>query len=373
MNLRLSDGHRGRLAAGPLQLQGQDSSVAFSRRKQINTLRIFNDNVTEVLPDSQYSVDFVAGGQQLSLRVFLGPGFPETTRPALRVLPSALVHPWLEPGSGNVVGAPGLINYTVHSDLGRVVQAVKRELEKNPPKPLSNGSISSPADTTFVTQTPTPSQLTFHQNHFRTHTMPPHVARQLQNQHQQLGQLPPLQQQPKSGGGSSVIPGLAELTEEELRDMLGSDIAAREFCSKLDNAAMKEAAQSKETTRECIEATLEKNAELVEEAEVLRQEIATKTSDFDRLKRQTHELCGKVGASNMGIASFASVCERTAVSAREAEEESDKLAEEFLSNASGMSVEEFGKRYMSTRTRHHALKVRVEKLNAGHTAGFAPF
>ena len=364
MNLHLSDGHRGRLAAGPLP--GQDSSVAFSRRKQINTLRIFNDNVTEVLPDSQYSVDFVAGGQQLSLRVFLGPGFPEASRPALRVLPSGLMHPWLEPGSGNVMGAPGLINYTVHSDLGRVVQAVKREFEKNPPKPLPNGSISTPLETAFVNQTPTPSQLPFHQNHFRTHTMPPHVARQVQHQ-QQLGQLPS-RQQPNAGGASE----LAELNEEELRDMLDSDIAAKEFCSKFDNVAMKEVSQSKETMRECIEATLEKNAELVEEAEVLRKEMATKASEFEGLKRLTRELCGKVGASNAGLASFSSICERTAVSAREAEEESDQLAEEFLSNSSGMSVEEFGKRYMSTRTRHHALKVRVDKLKADHTA-FAPF
>jgi len=369
MNLHLSDGHRGR-PAGPMP--GQGSSMAFSRRKQINTLRIFNDNVTEVLPDSQYSVDFVAGGQQLSLRVFLAPGFPETTRPALRVLPSGLMHPWLEPGSGNVVGAPGLINYTVHSDLGRVVQAVKREFEKKPPKPLANGSISSPADAAaaFVNQMPTPSQLPFHQNHFRTHTMPPHIARQ--QQHQQLGQLPP-RQQPKPGGASSMIPGLAELSEEELRDMLDSDIAAKEFCSKLDNAAMEEVAQSKETARECIEAALEKNAELVEEAEVLRKQIATKTSEFEGLKRQTHELCGKVGASNAGLASFASVCERTAVSAREAEEESDKLAEDYISNPSGMSVEEFGKIYVSTRSKHHAHMVRVDKLKAGHTAGFTPF
>ena len=371
MNLHFPDDHRGRLAAGGGgPSPGQDSSsVTFSRRKQINTLRIFNDNVTEVLPDSQYSVDFVAGGQQLSLRVFLGPGFPETTRPALRVLPSSLGHPWLEPGSGNVVGAPGLINYTVHSDLGRVVQAVKRELEKNPPKPLPNGSISTPAATAFLNPMPIPPQLPIHQNHFRTHTMPPHVARQ--QQHQQQGHLP--SGQPNHGGASSVIPGLSELSEEELRDVLDSDIAAKEFCSKLDNAAMKEVARSRDTMREGIEATLEKNAELVEEAEDLRKEMATKTSELEGLKRQTHDLCGRVGTSNAGPASFASILERAAVSARETEEESDQLAEEFLSNASGLSVEEFGRRYMSTRTRHHALKVKVDKLKAGHTSGFAPF
>ena len=368
MNLHLSDGRLGGLATGPLP--GQDSSVAFSRRKQINTLRIFNDNVTEVLPDSQYSVDFVAGGQQLSLRVFLGPGFPETTRPVLRVLPATLIHPWLEPGSGNVVGAPGLINYTVHSDLGRVVQAVKREFEKNPPKPLPNGSIAAPAEAAFASPMPAPSQHPFHQNHFRTHTMPPHVARQ-QHQHQP-GQHSPGQQS-RPAGATSVIPGLSEMKEEDLRELLNNDIGAREFCSRLDNASMKELSQSKDAIRDCIEATLEKNAELVEEAEALRRDLAAKASELEGLKRHTHELCGRVGTSNAGLASFGSVCERTAVSAREAEDESDQLAEEFLSNASGMTVEEFGRRYLSTRARHHALKVKVDKLKAGHTAGFAPF
>jgi hypothetical protein len=29
--------------------------------------------------------------------------------------------------------SPGLVSFGVHSDLGRVVQVIKRELEKNPP------------------------------------------------------------------------------------------------------------------------------------------------------------------------------------------------------------------------------------------------
>ena len=372
MNLHLSSVPGGRPSAGG-PLPGQGSSVAFSRRKQINTLRIFNDNVTEVQPDVQYDAHFVAGGQRLTLRVFLAPGFPETARPVLRIMPSGLAHPWLEPGgSGDVVGAPGLINYSVHSDLGRVVQAVKREFEKNPPKPQANGSaLPITPNMAFANHMP---QQPFHQNHFRTHTMPPHVVRLQQQQHPlpHLAQLPP--RQPKPGGAaSSVIPGLAQLSEEELQDLLDSDVAAKDFCSKLDNVTMKEASRSTEAARECVEATLEKNAELVEEAERMREEIAARRSEFEGLKRQTHELCGKVGAANAGAASFAAICQRTASSAAEAEAESDKLAEEFLSNESEMSVEEFGKRYLSTRARHHALKVKADKLSAGHTAGFAPF
>ena len=43
-----------------------------------------------------------------------------------------LRHSWLD-ARGNVIGAPGLNAYGTHSELGRVVQAIKRAFEKDPP------------------------------------------------------------------------------------------------------------------------------------------------------------------------------------------------------------------------------------------------
>lgn len=127
-----------------------EEDQAIIKRKQINTLRsvmkeilgilsfsndsfsfrIFNENVSEIQPDVQYSVEFdLSSGQRATLLVFLPPGFPRE-RPVIRLKQTELHHPWLD-ANGTVVGAPGLINYTVHSDLGRVVQAIKRELEKS--------------------------------------------------------------------------------------------------------------------------------------------------------------------------------------------------------------------------------------------------
>jgi hypothetical protein len=41
-----------------------------------------------------------------------------------------------------VIGAPGLINYTLHSDLGRVVQAIIREIQRYLPN-LANEDRSN--------------------------------------------------------------------------------------------------------------------------------------------------------------------------------------------------------------------------------------
>ena len=42
-------------------------------------------------------------------------------------------HSWIDIRSGNVIGSPGLNNFSAHSDLGRVVQVIKREFELKPP------------------------------------------------------------------------------------------------------------------------------------------------------------------------------------------------------------------------------------------------
>ncbi|KAJ8939181.1 hypothetical protein NQ318_017078 [Aromia moschata] len=109
------------------------------RKRQINTLMIFNDNVVEVIEGEEYEISFNSGGNQLCLKVILGKDFPKE-KPTLKVLP-VVIHPWVN-GHGEVTSAPGLLNFTIHSDLGRVVQAVMREFQRTPPPLALNHSNS---------------------------------------------------------------------------------------------------------------------------------------------------------------------------------------------------------------------------------------
>ncbi|XP_018319362.1 vacuolar protein sorting-associated protein 37A isoform X2 [Agrilus planipennis] len=129
-----------------MMVQGLYRPDSTSRQRQINTLKIFNDNVIEVVQDSEYNVLFKAGIYDFCLRVLLSNDFPNE-RPILKISP-VVVHPWVDQ-EGEIKSAPGLLNFTVHSDLGRVVQAIIREFERTPPpltteQCLSNSSPSVP-------------------------------------------------------------------------------------------------------------------------------------------------------------------------------------------------------------------------------------
>uniref|UniRef100_A0A182NRN9 VPS37 C-terminal domain-containing protein n=1 Tax=Anopheles dirus TaxID=7168 RepID=A0A182NRN9_9DIPT len=102
------------------------------RKRQIDTLKIFNHNVQEVKENEEYLVNFDCGGREIAINILLGSGFPND-KPKLIVSP-ILRHPWVNGTTGEIENAPGILNYTIHSDLGRIVQAVGREFEKHPPK-----------------------------------------------------------------------------------------------------------------------------------------------------------------------------------------------------------------------------------------------
>lgn len=99
------------------------------RKRQIDTLKIFNDNVVELQVNAEYKIDFSINGKNFCLNVILSPEFPNE-KPVILINP-CICHPWVAENSNHVVGAPGLIQFTVHSDLGRVVHAIIREFQRS--------------------------------------------------------------------------------------------------------------------------------------------------------------------------------------------------------------------------------------------------
>lgn len=72
-----------------------------ARKRQIDTLKIFNDNVTEIKENSEYRLDFAANGKNMSLNVILSPEFPNEM-PCIFVNP-VIPHPWLAENSNQVL------------------------------------------------------------------------------------------------------------------------------------------------------------------------------------------------------------------------------------------------------------------------------
>uniref|UniRef100_A0A2S2PBM0 Vacuolar protein sorting-associated protein 37A n=1 Tax=Schizaphis graminum TaxID=13262 RepID=A0A2S2PBM0_SCHGA len=106
------------------------------REQQIDTLKVFNENVSEISFDKEYSVEFPTKAGNLSLVIDLGPKFP-FEKPTMKICPR-INHKWVDT-NGQIVLAPGLMNYTIHSDLGRVVQVIRREFELDQSLTLANG------------------------------------------------------------------------------------------------------------------------------------------------------------------------------------------------------------------------------------------
>ncbi|KAG5672789.1 hypothetical protein PVAND_002883 [Polypedilum vanderplanki] len=101
------------------------------RKRQIDTLKVFNHNVSEIIEDKEYQIKFKSGkSRKITLVIELDQDFPYTP-PKLSTIPSIINHPWIE---NKVIKSPGVLNFTINSDLGRVCQAVIREFEKNPPE-----------------------------------------------------------------------------------------------------------------------------------------------------------------------------------------------------------------------------------------------
>ncbi|KAG4066121.1 hypothetical protein HA402_010323 [Bradysia odoriphaga] len=113
-----------------------------ARQRQIDTLKIFNDNVNEVTPNEEYSIGFMSSNRQFHLNVHLSSSFP-IEKPTLHIAPS-INHQWVDGTTGEIQNAPGLLNFTIHSDLGRVVHAIIREFERFPPLLWSNEMVTSP-------------------------------------------------------------------------------------------------------------------------------------------------------------------------------------------------------------------------------------
>ncbi|XP_023245189.1 vacuolar protein sorting-associated protein 37A [Copidosoma floridanum] len=115
----------------------ENENAAVKRKRQIDTLKIFNDNVLELQEGVEYQVQFDSGDKRMAILVSLSPEFP-LEKPVLRVSPP-IIHKWCNEHS-EITNAPGLLNFTVHSDLGRVVQAIIREFSKNPPRFVEDNS-----------------------------------------------------------------------------------------------------------------------------------------------------------------------------------------------------------------------------------------
>lgn len=271
------------------------------RQWQINTLRIFNNNVVEIKEDQHYRVDFRVDDVNMSLDVILSPQFPEDT-PTIFINPP-VIHPWLLENSNQVVDAPGLLEFTPNSDLGRVVQAIIREFQKALVKPDEKSAPTTPS-----------GSLSFPQLNTLTVSELEEILVNTDLQDKLLDSVPELADM--EAKAEEVICGIEKIAQE--------NIAKQELLQSL-------------------------KAELIEKV----RKVVSMKMHFDALNQKHQELLQLFDPHN--------IKERLKEAALQADEEADEIAQEFLQGK--VPVDIFVGRFSEKRALGQSRRAREERLS----------
>lgn len=287
-----------------------------SRQRQIKTLRVYNKDVRQISSD-HFSVAFEVAGAEYQLSVFLSGGYPEE-RPLLRLSP-AMSHPWLDPNQV-VVGAPGIVNYTKHCDLGQLVKNIVHELERC----LAGGTPASSALGSGV--------------------------------HQISGFLSS-QASPRVPQYEAEYPELNSLSNEQLQQLLEDDDLLDELVDRLPsiNSLHAELHNSMLRCQQIASSTLEDESVLTElrsNTDNLEKSVATELQRFDSLQLRSDQLSERY--------SPAFLCQLLRIAAADCEQSADACIQRLKDGH--FSVEEFVKQFLELRTLYGVRKAKQDRL-----------
>ena len=289
------------------------SDTRLSRQRQITTLKVYNETVEETIDNTEYRVKVKCQTLQLALVVRLPPEFPDL--PPVVLCSPPLLHPWVSTG-GRITGAPGLNNFTPHSDLGMVVAAIRRELEKSPAN------------------------------------LQPGVASQQQQQQLQHPQA-------ISSSSDPIVKKLSELDKDQLQDILDKDGAMDKFMSDLSYPPLDTMVDNISSMEENIRATAENNLQLQGQIETYRDSLLNKVQDYHEKKAEMEEHYSKLCEMRQQVTGNVLADKLLRLSVNN-EEESDKIADKFLS--SELAVEDFLQDYIKIRKECHLQKLKADKV-----------
>ncbi|KAK5646885.1 hypothetical protein RI129_005349 [Pyrocoelia pectoralis] len=300
------------------------------RNRQINTLKIFNDNVKEVQEGSEYQVLFKASNNEFCLHVRLTPEFPND-KPILQISP-VVVHPWVNT-DGDITSAPGLLNFTIHSDLGRVVQAIIREFARNPPPLTTDQSVTTPSGPNLG-----------HEPDTMGRSSPIYTYNYSNIQH--------------AISQSMTFPELNTLNLEELQFMNECVEQQEEFVDNLPQ--MKEMNKGIDDLISNIEELADSNLSKREHFERLNKEIEAKVDLVSKLAYENERL-NSVYQSLSEKYSPKNIKEQLREAAEVSNIDSERVAEAFLNG--DLDVDKFVTSYTQIRSLNQARKTKEEKLS----------
>nr|CAH7737913.1 unnamed protein product [Callosobruchus chinensis] len=315
------------------------------RKYQTNTLLVFNDNVREIYEGEEYEISFSSGGNSFCLKVLLSRDFPNE-KPTLKVYP-VVHHPWVD-SDGVIKSAPGLLSFNVHSsDLGRVVQAIIREFQRDPP-PLASSVNITTASTSISDEVHQSCQLTY-PLFTSTNSISSNPTYSLSSNY--------LVQQPSYVQRNFVFPELSGMSYEDLKFLNESVDRQDEFIDELP--PIKEQNKTLDDLALQIEEMAVSNLSKKEILEELRNNVDQRVDEVTKLVLENEQLLASYQTLSDKYAPR-NIQEELQRAARKMEQESEKVAESFLNGT--IDVDKFVSNFISTRMISQARKTKEEKL-----------
>jgi len=250
---------------------------------------------------------------QLSLLVKLPSDFP-TAQPHIFIEP-CVAHQWVQPSTGRITQAPGLLNFSPHSDLGMVVGAIRREFEK--------------AESLQVFSPPTAAVSRGQESAAATNSSDP------------------------------VQTAVAALSKEELQEVLDNEVALEKLLLSIDFPPLESITENIKSMQEVITVTAQTNITLETEIETLRDALLCKVEEYHTKKLSLGQTAAKVKMLQSRVEGGVLADQLVRLSV-DNEEKSDGIADKFLEKE--MPVEEFLTEYIATRQQSHLQKLKADKI-----------
>uniref|UniRef100_A0A8C8YV81 VPS37A subunit of ESCRT-I n=1 Tax=Prolemur simus TaxID=1328070 RepID=A0A8C8YV81_PROSS len=115
------------------------TSLQQQKQRLIESLRNSHTSIAEIQKDVEYRLPFTINNLTINMNILLPPQFPQE-KPVISVYPPIRHH--LMDKQGIYVTSPLVNNFTMHSDLGKIVQSLLDEFWKTPP-------VLAPTSTAF--------------------------------------------------------------------------------------------------------------------------------------------------------------------------------------------------------------------------------
>ncbi|KAM4708933.1 vacuolar protein sorting-associated protein 37A [Discoglossus pictus] len=350
------------------------TSLQQQKQRQIDSLRACHSSIAEIQKDVEYRLPITVKNITISINILLPPQFPQE-KPHISVFPPIRHH--LVDKQGVNVTCPLVNNFTMHSDLGKIVQSLLEEFWKNPPTLApSSGSFpylySNPAGQPGYAQSGfpyLPSFPTQETNRVPVSESVPVNYNAAKNAAPPYGLITDLPLPvPTSEVGINgftykmpdlpeTFPELSELSAAQLSEMMEQeDLLLEQF---VNLPQLKQIITDKDDLVRNIEDIALKNLQLEPVLEAKRQALLEKyelltqmKATFEKKLQRQHELSESCSLSALQA--------RLKVAAHEAEEESDSMAEEFLEGKT--EIDDFLNIFMEKRTICHSRRAKEEKL-----------